>query len=119
MQRCRGMTLMEVLVALVVVSVAVLALARSGASSIDTHHQVANRTFALMVAQNALAEISLTQPSTPSRRQGQMSLANQTWTWQAVIGPTPDGSMLRVDVGVSTQDKPNDTLVMQTGFIAP
>lgn len=119
MNRSQGMTLMEVLVSLVVVSVAVLALARFGALAVDTQHQVANRTFARIVAENVLADIALAPPSVGARQQGQTTLANQTWVWQAVVGPTPNTELMRVDVGVSLISHPDQTVVVHTGFVAP
>ena len=119
MTTSRGMTLMEVLIALLIVSVALLGLARSGALSLDTQHQLAQRTWALMVAENVLSEIKLTGPNTPGRRQGEMRLANQRWSWQAVIGPSPDPAMWRVDVGVYRPEQDDEPVVVHTGFVQP
>ncbi len=119
MKKSRGMTLLEVLISLLIVSVALFGLARSGALSLDAHHQVAQRTWALMVADNVLTDIRLEGVAAPGRRQGEMRMADQSWVWQAVIGPSPDPAMWRVDVGVYAPGDEDDALVMHTGFVAP
>ena len=118
MKISRGMTLMEVLVALMIVSVALLGLSRSGALALDTQHQLAQRTWALMVAENVLSDIKLNRAVSPGRRQGQMTMADQLWSWQAVIGPSPDPAMWRVDVGVFAPERVDEAVVIHTGFVA-
>lgn len=116
--RQNGFTLMEVLVALVIVSVCILGLARSASNVLDTHYELERSTLGLIVANNALAELKLSTNIGPSRREGQSSMAGRTWYWQALIQPTPDGSMLRVDVGVFDRPDAQTPLVLHTGFLA-
>ncbi len=116
--RVGGMTLIEVLVALVIVAVAILALARSGAQSLNTQFRLESQTFGLMVAENVLAEIKLQAPARPGRRDGQMRMADQDWLYQVVIQPTADESMLRVDVGVFHANDPDIAVFFHTGFVS-
>lgn len=113
-----GMTLIEVLVALVIVSVAVLALARSGGQVVDTHYQLEQRTLAMLVANNVLAEIELSGDASPSQRAGQTTLAGRTWFWRALIQPTPDQAMLRVDVVIGDTADGDTPIVVHTGFVS-
>ena len=117
-----GMTLIEVLVALVIVSVAVLALARSGGQALDTQYELEQRTLAMWVADHVLAQIELSDDAAPGQRTGEMMMANQRWFWRAVIQPTSDEAMLRVDVviedrGVERSDAATPIMV-QTGFVS-
>lgn len=113
-----GMTLIEVLVALVIVSVAVLALARSGGQVLDTQYQLEQRTLAMLVANNVLAEIELSGDASPSQRTGQTTLAGRVWFWRALIQPTPDQAMLRVDVVVDDTADGDTSIVVHTGFVS-
>jgi len=117
-----GMTLIEVLVALAIVSVAVLALARSGGQALDTQYELEQRTLAMWVADHVLAQIELSDEAAPGQRTGEMTMANRTWFWRAVIQPTPDQAMLRVDVVIEDRgDARGDgvtPIVVQTGFVS-
>lgn len=117
-----GMTLIEVLVALAIVSVAVLALARSGGQALDTQYELEQRTLAMWVADHVLAQIELSDDAVAGQRMGEMTMAKRTWFWRAVIQPTPDQAMLRVDVVV--EDRSNEVdddpkpIIVQTGFVS-
>lgn len=115
----RGMTLIEVLVALVIVSVAVLALSRSAGDVLDAQYQLENKTLGLVVANNVLAEIQLAGDLRPGRVEGQTSMARRTWYWEALVQPTPDQSLLRVDVGVYELSDSQTPVVVHTGFMLP
>lgn len=114
-----GLTLIEVLVSLTIVSVAVLGLARSASNTLDAQHQLEITTLGTVVARNVLADMELMGNLTASRRQGETDMANRQWYWEALISPTPDGSMLRVDVGVYDRFGAERPVVLQTGFVAP
>ncbi len=114
-----GMTLIEVLVALVIVSVAVLALSRSAADVLDAQYQLESKTLGLIVANNVLSDIRLAADVRPGRRQGQSTLARRVWSWDALVQPTPDGSMLRIDVGVYDPSNGETPVVVHTGFVLP
>jgi general secretion pathway protein I len=52
-----------VLVALVVIAVAMAALARIGSQSVDSQFEIEQRSFALWVADNLIAEMRLDPPA--------------------------------------------------------
>lgn len=113
-----GLTLIEVLVALAIISVVVLGLARSASTALDAQHQLEITTLGSMVAANALAELELSGNLVPSRRQGESTLADRLWYWEALVQPTPDGSMLRVDVAVYESIARDSPALIKTGFIS-
>lgn len=117
MMRHRGMTLMEVLVALAVVAIAVAALARVGAQALDTQYQLQQRTLALWVADNQMAELRLEAPLAAGRRQGRVQMAEQDWHWEALIQPAPGGELLRVDLVVFAAGQPDQPLLTHSGFL--
>lgn len=115
----RGFTLLEVLVALVVVAVALAALARAGAQALDTQRALEERTFALWVADNVLAELRLEGVTDSGRRQGQRRMGDRDWAWQALIQPAPGGDLIRVDVAVYGQTSRSRPILTHTGFLPP
>ncbi|MFU8831328.1 MAG: type II secretion system minor pseudopilin GspI [Wenzhouxiangella sp.] len=112
----RGFTLLEVLVGLVVVAIAVAALARIGSQSIDSQFQLEQRTLALWVADNVIAELRLDPPGS-GRRQGSSPMGQQEWYWDALIQPAPGDEMLRVDVVVFSDNTRASPLLTHTGFL--
>ena len=117
MRGMRGFTLLEVLVALVVVAVALGALARSAAQALDTQAALEERTFALWVADAVLADIRLDQVSAPGRFQGQRRMGERDWSWQALIQPAPGNELIRVDVAVYSESRAEQPILTHTGFL--
>ncbi len=115
----RGFTLLEVLVALLVVAVALGALARSGAQSLDTQSALEDRTLALWVADAVLAEIRLDQANASGRFQGERRMGERDWAWQALIQPAPGGELIRVDVAVYPESLGEQPVLTHTGFLPP
>lgn len=114
-----GFTLLEVLVALAVVAVALAALARAGSQAIEAQRSLEERTLALWVADNVLAEMRLEANLSPGRRQGQARQGGRDWFWDALIQPTPGDELLRIDVAVHAERTRPAPIVSQTGFREP
>lgn len=113
----RGFTLLEVLVALLVVAIAVAALARAGSQALDGQFQAEQRTLALWVADNLLAELRLDPPGQTGRRQGISRMGERDWHWDALIQPTPGEDMLRVDVAVYSDPRRRQLVFAHSGFL--
>lgn len=112
-----GFTLLEVLVALVVVAVAVAALARAGSQAVDSQFHAEQRTMALWVADNVMAEMRLDPPGQSGRRQGASPMGGRDWHWEALIQPAPGDQMLRVDVVVYAEAQRQSPILTHTGFL--
>ncbi len=113
-----GMTLLEVMVALVIVSAAILGLSRSGAWALETQYALESRTLGLIVAENVISELRLQGNISPGRADGTTQMAERAWRYQVVVQPTTEQSMLRVDVGVYESDNGDELIVMHTGFVS-
>lgn len=103
--RNAGFTLIEVLVALVIVAFGVGALLTTLTSSADNLAYMRDRSFAQWIAQNRLAELRLSRvrPAV-GHSHGEVEYAGARWRWdQEVIDPGIAG-MMRVDVGVVRLD---------------
>lgn len=97
-----GFTLLEVMVALLVVALALAALmGTAGRSAADTA-QLRDRTVAAWVAQNVITDLRL-EPEwpVPGRRQGQALMLGRTWFWEARIVPAADPDLRQVEIAVT------------------
>lgn len=113
----RGFTLIEVMVALVIVAFALTAVAASMNQMIDNASTMRERTYASWIAQNKIAEMRLAdvvpEVSTTS---GELEYGNSRWEWRAVVSETGIEDFVRVDVSISRVD--GDYVVRTvTGFI--
>jgi general secretion pathway protein I len=116
--RSGGFTLVEVLVALVVVALALGALARTTGQAADTLFEAERRTLALWVASNRLAELTLEARLEPGRRSGQTRMGGRDWRWQTDIAPAPGGDLWRIDVTVADAGDDRDaTVAVHTGYL--
>ncbi len=110
-----GFTLIEVLVALAVAALALLALARAGSNALATQAELEQRTLALWVADNRLAELRLLRPVQAGTSRGTTRLGGRQWRWQSLIQPAPGGALWRIDVVVLDQD--DSPLLTHIGFM--
>ncbi len=111
-----GFTLLEVLLAMAVIGIAVLALSETGGRSPRLIADLADRTYAQWIADNALAEIRLFEGfPEPGPRRGRENMAGRQWLWRAEVKQTADPALRRIDVWVLIEG--DETPVLNhTGF---
>jgi general secretion pathway protein I len=117
LRRCRGFTLLEVMVALAIVSLSLVTLVAGIGQMVDAANAMRERTYASWIAQNKIAELRLsnTVPDV-STSSGEVDYANTLWAWRAVVTETGVENLFRVDVAVLRPE--TDALVFTvTGFI--
>lgn len=114
----RGFTLIEVLVALLILTVTMAAVSRTAASSI--HHVDVMRTHVMAdwVAQNRLAlhQARGDWPA-PGIQTGEEAQAGQTYPWQEEVIATPNPTMRRIVVRVYEPQDAKHMLRELTGFL--
>lgn len=100
-----GFTLLEVLVALVVVAVALAALLKGVSGNAVNAAYLRDKTFAQWVAMNVVAErqLGLTQKNNKSER-GEAEMGGRNWRWSAKLKETFDDAIWRLEVEVSAAD---------------
>ena len=102
-----GFTLLELLVALAVFSIAALALLRLDAVSVATATELKAREGAILVAENEAARIQ-TDPGPPTLGAGTRRITNggREFILTQAVTPTPDPRLVRVDLAVRGSDVP-------------
>jgi len=91
----------EVLVALSVLSIGVVALLNVQGESAATASAVRDRLLAEIAAENVLVDILSAQEDIPvGVVSGESVLAGQAWTWTQTVAPTSDRDIKRIDVVV-------------------
>ncbi|MEP6940475.1 MAG: type II secretion system minor pseudopilin GspI [Rudaea sp.] len=115
--RVRGFTLLEVLIALLVLALALLALTRTAALQVQGFADLRERTLAGWLAQDVLAETRLANPlPDPGRNSGLRRFGDRDWRWEVQVQGTLVPSIRRIDVRVAPAAAPRDTVAQLSGF---
>lgn len=103
--RASGFTLIEVLVALAIVTVGMAAVLGTLTSSADTVSYLRDKTFANWVALNQIAQVRISgQLPAPGKTDGDTDFAGRKWHWQQEVNTTQVPGMVRMDVSVRPAD---------------
>lgn len=113
-----GFTLIEVLVALFVIGMGLVAVIAVAARSGQVDSQLQQQTFASWVATNQLERMRLS-PKWPAigDSNGKITLAGEDWHWKATVVKTQDPDLRRVTISVATNENPHDSVTKLIGFL--
>jgi general secretion pathway protein I len=104
LRRADGFTLLEMLVALAVLSLAVLALVNLAGENSRTGVVIEERVFADVIADNRAVEaLTSRQPPALGEASGSEKAAERIWRWIRRVTETPEPGVLRVDVAVMSE----------------
>jgi general secretion pathway protein I len=99
--RARGFTLVEVLVALVIVAAGAAAVLSSLNTAAASSVYLREKTFAQWIAANRIAETRLlTNPPQNGTSEGELDYAGQRWRWRQQITDAAMPGLRRIDVSV-------------------
>ena len=118
----RAFTLLEVLVALAVFSVAAISLMKVSESQLRLSQRMEEKTFAHWVALNMITEMQGSQDwPNIGEQTGKVSMAGREWKMVVKTQATPVSRVRRIEitVGLAPKDFTDDmeNLTMLTGFI--
>lgn len=119
--RTRGFTLVEVLVALVIVAFGMGALMATLTSAADSVGHLRDKSFAEWIALNRISEIRLRQnPPAEGKTNGVVEYAGARWRWSQEVEKASLGNMYRIDVSVArvdgAADEASPQLALASGF---
>jgi general secretion pathway protein I len=101
----RGMTLIEVMVALLIFGLTGTAVMKATTENLSSVGQLQDITFATFVANNRLAQLHLSREwPIKHNAKGQMEMANATWYWQQSVTKTAENELIQVRVTVATDE---------------
>jgi general secretion pathway protein I len=114
----RAFTLIEVMAALVIVSLGMLAVIQAVSSTASNTAYLREKTVAHWVAMNKMTDVRLLQQPPPmGKSTGDVTMGNLRWRWTVTVSATDVPSMRRIDVDVSPGDGDEDNrLASLTGF---
>ncbi len=114
----RGFTLVEVLVALAILSIALSALLWTSSETSRNLFYLRDKTIAHWVAMNVTAEARLgllALPASPGLKKEEAKALGAEWMWQANVEKTKVENILRINVQVGNKKHPQ--LITAIGFV--
>jgi general secretion pathway protein I len=118
MARQRGFTLLEIMVALAILSMVCLAVITSGGTAVDNAGYLKERTLATWVAMNHAAELELAGKWVAvSGADSTAEMAGRKWSVKVTGHETPNADMRRAVIEVRAEDRGKDPLAVFTLFM--
>lgn len=100
--RQRGMTLIEVMVALLIFGLAGTAVMKAATENLTSVSQLQDITLATLVANNRLTQLHLEQEwPIRNNQKGEMEIAEVKWYWQQTVTKTQENDLVQVRISVA------------------
>ena len=102
-----GFTLIEMLVALAIFSLAALALLRLEGATVANTARLQDQAMAAIVARNMAVE-TLTDPVAPAlgQQRGETANGGRAWSWSRLVAPSPEPRIQMITIQVQGQNGP-------------
>jgi len=114
----RGFTLVEVLVALAVLAIALIAVLRTMGQAVDTTIALRERNVALWVAQNRLTEHRIRRDwPAPDTKDGEAEIGGEKWFWREQVSTTPEPRIRRIEITIRRDTDSPNTQAKLVGFL--
>ncbi len=117
-RRERGMTLLEVMMALVIFAIAAISLTKSMSEMMANLPILEERTLAQWVADNQMVDARL-ETGFPElgKKDGETELAGRTWYWRKEVIKTTDDNFRLIRIKISDDDKYSRTLAEVNSYV--
>lgn len=108
-KRNKGFTLLEVLVAMVILSISLLAAIKVASEVTNSAIYLQDKTIAQWVAMNKVTEMRLARKLPKAgRSNGEEEMAGRTWRWDILVKTTAYSTLREVEVGVKPASDDSD-----------
>ena len=108
-RRTRGFTLLEVLVAMVILSISLLAAIKVASEVTNSAIYLQDKTIAQWVAMNKVAEMRLAKKLPKAgRSNGEEEMAGRSWRWDILVKNTAYSGLREIEVGVKPANEDSD-----------
>lgn len=116
--RRKGFTLVEVLVALAIISIALLSALRAAGQGTNNVAELRSRLLAAWVAENRLAEHrALTDWLPLGIQRGKYSEGGREFVWREEVVATPNPAFRRIEIDIYAEADESHSLAHLFGFI--
>jgi len=109
-----GFTLIEVLAALLIFSVAIVGLSRTTTQSVAHTQRLTHKTYASIVADNQLILARMRRPEIGTKT-GEEEAGGRRYSWRIETAETPQQGLLELRVSVSQDD---DVFVRRIAWVS-
>lgn len=100
-----GFTLIEVLLALMVIAISLTALLRATGQNIDTTHRIKEKSISHWIAMQGVAMIQLNMVQTNQSQESTQAttMLGERWYWRAKISSTPIKTIQQITISTSSK----------------
>jgi general secretion pathway protein I len=113
-----GFTLLEVLVALVIVALGLMAAFGQVNQSLTVASRLRDKTLAHWIATNEMTKLRLLAEFPPiGSRSDEVEMARTEWRYTITVVKTPAEALRRVDISVAFAERPDTVVTTLTGFL--
>jgi general secretion pathway protein I len=106
-----GFTLVEVLVALVIVAVAAAGLVGAAEAHVDSIRALEDRAAAQWVAENRIVELTVARDAEPGPRDT-VQMLGRTWSVEIAARPSDDPELQAMTISVAAEQAPEPLVTM-------
>jgi general secretion pathway protein I len=115
----QGLTLLEVMVALLIFAVTGSAILKASGDHLSGVRIIQDITFATWVANNRLTALQMEKTWPPKNNaKGSQEMAGSTWYWSQRVEKTVDEDLMLVEVSVGTEADSKNSVTSVSTFLA-
>lgn len=115
----KGFTLIEVILALLIFGISLLAITRAMGQSARSLEHIQQKNYAHWVAKNATNQLLLGLEGnylSVGQEQGEMRMGHDEYQWHSRVEPSEDLSVWAIHVTVNLANNPNNSLATLTTY---
>ncbi len=117
-KNCQGFTLLEVIIALGIIAVGILAVSRAITGIAETTITLEQRMVASWVASNRLETLRILKSTpVPGTTNGSEEMAERVWYYRETTTSTADPYLFRIDITVYTDEEETEEAASLYGYL--